>query len=32
VQFLRPAGDTVLYCYAHELYDGQRMRPVKLAA
>ena len=32
VQFLGPGGDTVLYCYIHDLYDGQRMRPEKLAA
>ena len=32
VQFLGPGGDTVLYCFVHELYDGQRMRPEKLAA
>jgi hypothetical protein len=32
VQFLGPDGDTVLYCFVHELYDGQRMRPEKLAA
>ena len=32
VQFLGPGGETVLYCYVHELYDGQRMRPEKLAA
>jgi len=32
VQFLGPSGDTVLYCYVHELYDGQRMRPEKLGA
>jgi putative heme iron utilization protein len=32
VQFLGPGGDTVLYCYLDELYDGQRMRPEKLAA
>jgi putative heme iron utilization protein len=32
VQFLGPGGDTVLRCYVHELYDGQRMRPEKLAA
>jgi hypothetical protein len=32
VQFLGPEGDTVLYCYVHDLYDGQRMRPEKLAA
>ena len=30
VQFLGPGGDTVLSCYMHELYDGQRMRPEKL--
>ena len=30
VQFLGQSGDTVLYCYVHELYDGQRMRPEKL--
>ena len=33
VQFLGPGGHTVLRCYAHELYDGLRMRrPEKLAA
>jgi len=32
MQFLGPGGDTVLRCYVHELYDGQRMRPEKLAA
>jgi putative heme iron utilization protein len=32
VQFLGPCGETVLSCYVHELYDGQRMRPEKLAA
>jgi putative heme iron utilization protein len=32
VQFLGPGGDTVLFCYVHDLYDGQRMRPEKLAA
>jgi putative heme iron utilization protein len=32
VQFLGPGGDTVLSCYVHDLYDGQRMRPEKLAA
>ena len=31
VQFLGPGGDTVLHCYIHDLYDGQRMRPEKLA-
>jgi putative heme iron utilization protein len=32
VQLLGPGGDTVLSCYVHELYDGHRMRPEKLAA
>jgi putative heme iron utilization protein len=32
VQFLGPGGDTVLSCFVQELYDGQRMRPEKLAA
>jgi hypothetical protein len=32
VHFLGPGGDTALYCYVHDLYDGQRMRPEKLAA
>jgi len=32
VQFLGSGGDTVLYCYVGELYDGQRMRPEKLQA
>jgi putative heme iron utilization protein len=32
VQFLGPGGETVLYCYVHELYDGQQMRPEKLDA
>jgi len=32
VQFLGVGQDTVLSCYVHELYDGQRMRPEKLAA
>jgi putative heme iron utilization protein len=32
VQFLGPGGNTVLYCYVHELYDDQRMRPEKLEA
>ena len=32
VQFLGPSGDTMLSCYVHELYDGERMRPEKLAA
>jgi len=32
VLFLGPGGDTVLHCYVGDLYDGQRMRPEKLAA
>ena len=32
VQFLGPGGDSVLYCYVHDLYDGQQMRPEKLHA
>jgi putative heme iron utilization protein len=32
VQFLGPGGDTVLHCYVHDLYDGEQMRPEKLAA
>jgi hypothetical protein len=32
VQFLGPGGDAVLHCFVHDLYDGQRMRPEKLAA
>ena len=32
VQFLGPERETVLHCYVHELYEGQRMRPEKLAA
>jgi hypothetical protein len=32
VRFLGPGADTVLHCYIHDLYDGQRMRPEKLAA
>jgi hypothetical protein len=32
VRFLGPGGDTVLYCYVHDLYDGQQMRPEKLGA
>ena len=32
VQFLGPGRDTVLHCYIHDLYDGQRMRPETLAA
>jgi hypothetical protein len=32
VQFLGPGRETALHCYVHDLYDGQRMRPEKLAA
>jgi putative heme iron utilization protein len=32
VQFLGPDGESVLHCYVQDLYDGQRMRPEKLAA
>ena len=32
MQFLGPGGDTVLYCFVGDLYDGQQMRPEKLAA
>jgi len=32
VQFLGPGGKTPLHCFLHDLYDGQRMRPEKLAA
>jgi hypothetical protein len=32
VQFLGPGGESVLYCYVQGLYDGQRMRPERLAA
>lgn len=32
MQFVGPRGDTVLFCYVHELYDGQQLRPEKLAA
>ena len=32
VQFLGPGEKTPLQCYIHDLYDGQRMRPEKLAA
>jgi hypothetical protein len=32
VQFLGPGGESVLHCFVHDLYDGQRMRPEKLAA
>ena len=32
VQFLGPGGDTLLDCYVGDQYDGQQMRPEKLAA
>ena len=32
MRFQGPDGDAVLYCFVGELYDGQRMRPEKLAA
>ena len=32
VQFLGPDGKSVLHCFVDDLYDGQRMRPEKLAA
>jgi hypothetical protein len=32
VQFLGPGGKSVLHCFVDDLYDGQRMRPEKLAA
>jgi hypothetical protein len=32
VQFLGPGGESLLHCFVHDLYDGQRMRPEKLAA
>jgi hypothetical protein len=32
VDFLGPSGETVLHCGVHDLYDGERMRPEKLAA
>ena len=32
VRFPGPGEDAVLSCYVHELYDGQRMHPEKLAA
>ena len=31
VHFLGPGGESVLYCFM-DVYDGQRMRPEKLAA
>ena len=32
VHFLGRRGRDVLHCFVHDLYDGQRMRPEKLAA
>ena len=32
VVFLGPGGESALGCYVHDLYDGRRMRPEKLAA
>jgi hypothetical protein len=32
VDFMGPGGDKVLHCGVHDLYDGARMRPEKLAA
>jgi hypothetical protein len=32
VEFLGPDGQSSLGCFVHDLYDGQRMRPEKLAA
>ena len=32
VHFLGPGGEDVVHCFVHDLYDGQRMRPEKLAA
>ena len=32
VQFLGPGGETALHCDVHDLYDGEVMRPEKLAA
>ena len=32
VQFVGPGGETVLFCYVHDLYKGKRMRLEKLAA
>jgi len=32
VEFLGPGGESVLGCYVHDLYDGERMRPEKLQA
>ena len=32
VEFRGPGGESALGCYVHDLYDGRRMRPEKLAA
>ena len=32
VRFLGPGEDTVLHCYVGDLYDGERLRPERLAA
>jgi hypothetical protein len=32
VHFLGPGGEDSLSCWSHDLYDGQRMRPERLAA
>jgi hypothetical protein len=32
VDCLGPDGDKVLHCGVHDLYEGERMRPEKLAA
>ena len=32
VEFVGPGGESVLGCYVHDLYDGERMRPEKLEA
>jgi hypothetical protein len=32
VHFLGPGEEDVLHCFVHDLYDGERMRPEKLAA
>jgi hypothetical protein len=32
MEFLGPGGESVLGCYVHDLYQGRRMRPEKLAA
>ena len=31
-EFLGPGGESGLTCFVHDLYDGERMRPEKLAA